>query len=60
MDNKISKLHQFNVTHADKYDEFKELLDEYNNASVKERKRIRARLETYCKDNVYNKYFNQQ
>ena len=60
MDNIISKLHQLNVTHADKYDEFKELLDEYNNARTTERRGIRARLETYYKDNVYNKYFKQK
>ena len=60
MDNIISKLHQFNVINADKYDEFKEFLDEYNNAITTERKGIRARLETYCKDNVYNTYFKQK
>ena len=60
MDNIISKLHQFNVINADKYDEFKELLDEYNNASTTERKGIRTQLETYYKDNVYNKYFKQK
>ena len=60
MDNIISKLHQFNVINADKYDEFKELLDEYNNARTTERKGIRARLETYYNDNVYNKYFKQK
>ena len=60
MDNIISKLHQFNVINADKYDEFKELLDEYNNARRTERKGIRARLETYYNDNVYNKYFKQK
>ena len=57
MDNIISKLHQFNVINADKYDEFNEFLDECNNASTTERKGIRARLETFYKDNVYNKYF---
>ena len=60
MDNIISKLHQFNVINADKYDEFKELLGEYNNASTTERRGIRARLETYYKDTVYNKYFKQK
>ena len=60
MDNIISKLHQFNVINAAKYDEFKELLDEYNNASTTERKGIRTQLETYYKDNVYNKYFKQK
>ena len=60
MDNIISKLHQFNVINADKYDEFKELLDEYNNARTTERKGIRARLEAYYNDNVYNKYFKQK
>ena len=34
MDNIISKIDQFNVINPDKYDEFKELLDEYNNASI--------------------------
>ena len=59
MDDTISKLHQFNVINAVKYDEFKELLDEYRNANKTERKGIRARLETYYNDNVYNKYFKQ-
>ena len=59
MGNIMSKL-QFNVINADKYDEFKELLDEYNNANTTERKGIRTRLETYYKDNVYNKYFKQK
>ena len=56
MDNIISKLHQFNVINADKYD----VLDEYSNASTTERKGIRTRLETYYKDNVYIKYFKQK
>ena len=60
MNNIISKLHEFNVINADKYDEFKELLDEYNNASTTERKGIRVQLETYCNDNVYSKYFKQK
>ena len=57
MNNMISKLHEFNVIKADKNDEFKELLDEYNNASTTERKGIRVQLETYYNDNVYSKYF---
>ena len=60
MDDIISTLHQFNVINAVKYDEFKELLDEYNNANKTERKGIRARLETYYNDNVYSKYFKHK
>ena len=39
MDNIISKLHQFNVINANKNDEFKELLDEYNKCKHNRKKR---------------------
>ena len=60
MDSIISKLHQFNVINADKYDEFKELFYEYNNTGGAERKEVKVKLQKYYEDNVYNKYFVQK
>ena len=57
MDSIISQLHQFNVINPDKYDEFKELLDEYNNTIGVERKTVKNQLQKYYEDNVCNKYF---
>ena len=57
MDSIISKLHQFNVINAVKYDEFKELLDEYNNTTGVDRNAVKVKLQKYYEDNVYNKYF---
>ena len=57
MDSIISKLHQFNVINAVKYDEFKELLDEYNNTTGVDRNEVKVKLQKYYEDNVYNKYF---
>ena len=57
MDNIFSKLHQFNVINADKYDEFKGLLDAYNNTGGAERKEVKVKLQKYYEDNVYNTYF---
>ena len=45
MDSIISKLHEFNVINAVKYDEFKELLDEYNNTTGVDRNEVKVKLQ---------------
>ena len=57
MDSIISTLHQFNVMYAHKYDEFHELLDEFNNTEGAGRTGVKVKPQEYYKANVCNKYF---
>ena len=52
-DSIISTLHLFNVINADKYHEFNQLLDEFNNTEGAEEKELRLNYKTYYADNVF-------